>query len=56
MIRAVPARAHIRHAAEEAARRLGVHLQYMEVNASNELEGAFAAMTLEGAGALLMFF
>jgi putative tryptophan/tyrosine transport system substrate-binding protein len=56
MARAVPARAHIRQAAEEAARRLGVHLQFMEVDAPDELEGAFAAMTREGAGALLMVF
>ncbi len=56
MTRAVPARAHILRAAEEAARRLGVHLQYTEVDAPDELEGAFAAMKREGAGALLMFF
>jgi putative ABC transport system substrate-binding protein len=56
MTRAVPARVHILQAAEEAARRLGVHLQFMEVDAPDELEGAFAPMTREGAGALLMFF
>jgi putative tryptophan/tyrosine transport system substrate-binding protein len=56
MVRAVPARAHIQQAAEEAARRLGVHLQFVEVDAPDELEGAFAAMRREGAEALLMFF
>ena len=56
MVRAVPARAHIQHAAEEAARRLGVHLQYLEVDAPDELEGAFAAMRREEAQALLMFY
>ena len=56
MVRAVPARAHIQQAAEEAARRLGVHLQFVEVDAPDELEGAFAAMAREGAEALLMFY
>jgi putative ABC transport system substrate-binding protein len=56
MARAVPARAHIRQAAEEAARRLGVHLQIVEVDAPEELEGAFAAMAREGAEALFMFY
>jgi putative tryptophan/tyrosine transport system substrate-binding protein len=56
MVRAVPARAHMQQAAEEAARRLGVHLQFVEVDAPDELEGAFAAMRREGAEALLMFF
>jgi putative ABC transport system substrate-binding protein len=56
MGRAVPARAHIRHAAEEAARRLGVRLQFMEVDAPDELAGAFATMRREGAEVLLMFF
>jgi ABC-type uncharacterized transport system substrate-binding protein len=56
MVRAVPARAHIQQAAEEAARRLGVHLQFVEVDAPDALEGAFAAMRREGAEALLMFF
>jgi putative ABC transport system substrate-binding protein len=46
-VRAVPARAHTQHAVEEAARRLGVHLQIVEVDAPDELEGAFAA---HGAG------
>src|SRR5437899_3296240 len=34
---------------------LGVHLQIVEVDAPEELEGAFAAMRREGAEALLMF-
>ena len=55
-VRAVPARALIQQAAEEAARRLGVHLQIVEVDAPDELEGAFAAMTRAGAEALLMFY
>jgi putative ABC transport system substrate-binding protein len=53
-VRAAPARARIQHATEEAARRLGVHLQIVEVDAPDELEGAFAAMRREGAEALLM--
>jgi putative ABC transport system substrate-binding protein len=56
MVRAVPARAHIQQAAEEAARRLGVRLQFVEVDTPDELEGAFAAMAREGAEALLMFY
>jgi putative tryptophan/tyrosine transport system substrate-binding protein len=56
MVRAEPARARIQHATEEAARRLGVQLQLVEVDAPDELEGAFAAMRREGAEALLMFF
>jgi ABC-type uncharacterized transport system substrate-binding protein len=55
-VRAVPARALMQQAAEEAARRLGVHLQLVEVDAPDELEGAFAAMRREEAEALLMFF
>jgi putative ABC transport system substrate-binding protein len=55
MVRAAPARARMQHAVEEAARRLGVHLQIVEVDAPDELEGAFAAMRREGAEALLMF-
>jgi putative tryptophan/tyrosine transport system substrate-binding protein len=47
-VRAVPARALMQQAAEEAARRLGVHLQLVEVDAPDELEGAFAAMRREG--------
>src|SRR5215475_12001640 len=56
MVRAVPARAYIQQATEEAARRLGVRLQLVEVDAPDELEGAFAAMRREGAEALLMFY
>jgi ABC-type uncharacterized transport system substrate-binding protein len=56
MVRAAPARALMQQAAEEAARRLGVQLQIVEVDAADELEGAFAAMTREGAEALLMFY
>jgi putative ABC transport system substrate-binding protein len=56
MVRAVPARAHIQQAAEEAAQRLGVLLEFMEVDAPDELEGAFAAMRRKEAEALLMFF
>ena len=36
----------------EAARVLGVHLQILELRDPNELDGAFAAMTRERAGAL----
>jgi putative ABC transport system substrate-binding protein len=54
-VRALPARQHMQHAVEEAARSLGIHLQMVEVDAADELEGAFAAMTREGAEALLMF-
>jgi putative ABC transport system substrate-binding protein len=54
-VRAVPARALQQQAVEEAARSLGVHLQIVEVDAPDELEGAFAAMTREGAEALFMF-
>jgi putative ABC transport system substrate-binding protein len=39
---------------EEAGRLLGVHLQVLEVETPEELEGAFAAMAREGAQALLM--
>jgi len=47
-VRAVPAR-HVRQqAVEEAARSLGVHLQIVEVDTPEELEGAFAAMTRAG--------
>ena len=54
-IRALPARVRMQHLLEEAARSLGVHLQMVEVDAADELEGAFAAMTREGAEALLLF-
>jgi putative ABC transport system substrate-binding protein len=43
-----------RDAAESAARRLGVKLQAVELRGSNDLESAFAAMTRERAGALLV--
>ena len=54
-VRALPARARQQQATEEAARSLGVHLQMVEVDAPDELEGAFAAMTRTGAEALLVF-
>jgi putative ABC transport system substrate-binding protein len=54
-VRAEPARARMQQAAEEEARSRGIHLQIVEVNAPDELEGAFAAMTREGAEALLVF-
>jgi putative ABC transport system substrate-binding protein len=54
-VRALPARARQQQAVEEAARSLGVHLQMVEVDTADEFEGAFAAMTREGAGALLVF-
>jgi putative tryptophan/tyrosine transport system substrate-binding protein len=54
-VRALPARQHMQQAVEEAARSLGIHLLIVEVDAADELEGAFAAMTHAGAEALLMF-
>jgi putative ABC transport system substrate-binding protein len=54
-VRALPARQHMQHMVEEAARSLGIHLQIVEVDAADELEGAFAAMIREGAEALLVF-
>jgi putative ABC transport system substrate-binding protein len=54
-VRALPARARQQPAVEEAARSLGVHLQMVEVDTPDELEGAFAAMTHAGAEALLVF-
>jgi putative tryptophan/tyrosine transport system substrate-binding protein len=54
-VRALPARQRMQHAVEEAARSLGIHLQIVEVDTPDELEGAFAAMTREGAEALLVF-
>ena len=51
-VRAVPARARMQQLVVEAAQSLGVDLQMVEVNAPEELEGAFAAMTREGAEAL----
>ena len=53
-VRAVPGRIRRQHAVEEAARSLGVHLQLVEVDTRDELEGAFAAMTREGAEALFV--
>jgi len=53
-VRAVPARIRRQHAVEEAARSLGVHLQLVAVDTLDELEGAFAAMTREGAEALFV--
>src|SRR2546427_1535499 len=40
--------------AEVAARTLGVRLQRLEVRNPSDLDGAFAAMTKERAGALLV--
>jgi putative ABC transport system substrate-binding protein len=54
-VRAVPARTRRQQAVEEGARSLGVHLQIVEVDTPDELEGAFAAMTRAGAEALLVF-
>jgi putative ABC transport system substrate-binding protein len=54
-VRALPARQRMQQAMEEAARSLGMHLQIVEVDAADELEGAFAAMTREGAEVLLVF-
>ena len=45
----------MQHAVEEAARVLGIHLQMVEVDTADELEGAFAAMTRAGAEALFVF-
>jgi putative ABC transport system substrate-binding protein len=53
--RAVPARALEHKAVEDAARSLGVHLQVLEVETADDLEGAFAAMMREGAQALFVF-
>ncbi len=52
-VRALPARQRYQQEVEEAARALGVHLQVVEVDMPDELEGAFAAMTRAGAEALL---
>ncbi len=38
-----------------AAAALGVHLPVFEVRDPDEFEGTFAAMTTEGAGALIVF-
>ena len=55
-VRALPARQRMQQMVEEAARSLGVHLQIVEVDAADELEGAFTAMTRAGAEALLVFY
>jgi putative ABC transport system substrate-binding protein len=44
----------VRHA-QDAARALGVRLQPLEVRGPSEIERAFAAMTTERAGALIVF-
>jgi putative ABC transport system substrate-binding protein len=54
-VKALPARQRMQHVVEEAARSLGIHLQMVEVDAADELEDAFAAMTRAGAEALLVF-
>ena len=55
--RAAPGRAlAAMHAVAEVARSLGIHLQVLEVDAPDDLEGAFAAMGREGAQALFMVF
>ena len=41
---------------EGAARRLGVQLQMLDVRLPDELDGAFAAMTRDRAGALLLLW
>jgi putative ABC transport system substrate-binding protein len=41
--------------ANEAARRLGIALQFVDVNAPGELEGAFSTITRERAGAVIVF-
>ena len=41
---------------ETAARAVGVHLQLVDVEASDDFEAAFAAMTRQGIGALLVSF
>lgn len=53
--RAVPARLDAQHAVEAAARAFGIHLQVVEVDTLEELEGAFVTMTRAGAEALLLF-
>ncbi len=45
--------AQVQHA-QEAARALGIRLQPMEVRAPAEIENAFAAMTTERAGAIIV--
>jgi ABC-type uncharacterized transport system substrate-binding protein len=50
-----PASAHWLREAEAAARALGVRLQALEARNPQEIDSAFAAMTREHAGALLIF-
>jgi len=54
-VRTLPARQRMQHMVEDTARALGVHLQVVEVDTPDELEGAFAAMTRAGAEALFVF-
>jgi putative ABC transport system substrate-binding protein len=54
-VRALPARQRMQQAVADAARSLGIHLQIVEVDTPDELEGAFAAMMRAGAEALLVF-
>jgi len=49
-----PAGAHLLREAEAAARALGVRLQILEARNPQEIDSAFAAMTRERAGALLI--
>ena len=49
-----PAGAHLLREAEAAARALGVRLQTLEARNPQEIDSAFAAMTRERAGALLI--
>jgi putative ABC transport system substrate-binding protein len=50
-----PGSAPILREAEAAARNLGVRLQTLEARSPQEIDSAFAAMTRERAGALLIF-
>jgi putative ABC transport system substrate-binding protein len=50
-----PDAAQMSREVEGAARRLGVQLQVLDVRGPNELDRAFAAMTRDRAGALLVF-
>jgi putative ABC transport system substrate-binding protein len=49
-----PDAAHMSKQVEDAARTLGVRLQVLDVRAPHELDSAFAAMTRDRAGALLL--
>jgi putative tryptophan/tyrosine transport system substrate-binding protein len=56
-VRAAPSRALAEmQAVAEVARSLGTHLQLLEVDTPDDLEGAFAAMGREGTQALFMLF